>query len=218
MYRPISRRKSLKLAGSHGYIIARNRLRKQPPPNSITVELSVYALLHMAYLSKGKSARERVEAALDRLCRFVGKMPGVLHSWERTETNALRLEVNGEWLEHPYAPVPLPLPLRSSTALALLLFLANHATLYKLGVSQEKLCSVLGVSGRHTAHRENILFKALVVIENLLDQLPSSALKSAKFPGCFEVKELDDGKMMFTRIPRREEPEIALGSDEAENE
>src|SRR4029453_10197183 len=105
----------------------RNRLREQGPPAIVIVERTPRALLASVGLPLNGANNRRLDAALDRLCRPVGKRNPVLADWKRLADGRVRLSVRGPWLKVPaqqgIAGLPLPLPLHSPTTLALYLFL-----------------------------------------------------------------------------------------------
>jgi hypothetical protein len=153
--RPMPLKQTLKKAGKYNYEARSKALKKQPAPETITVEISRYALLHYARLSDDGANVSKVEAALDRLLEPVGNMlTPLLQGWSYLDSGHLQLQVAGTWLNPRFVELPLSLPLRSPTALAILMFLmtiVNRAGKFPREGKMpfKSLCTRLGIPTRH---------------------------------------------------------------------
>jgi hypothetical protein len=151
--KPTKYKLALKFAGEAGYERHLKKLRRQPAPEVIAVELSRYVVLRLAGLATNGTNLRALDQALDRLMHPVGSDGGVLIGWQQLPANQLRLQVRGHWLPNGhYQQVPMPLPMKSSTALSLYLFLhfVNPGRSFtKRGIDPKRLYKKLGIPIKH---------------------------------------------------------------------
>jgi hypothetical protein len=158
-HKPMSRKRTMKLAGREGYKNERERQRRIVPED-LMVTVSAYQLLRSSGLaSKGRNLR-KLHAALARLCEPVGDSPppllscgarnGLVRPDGRTsqdEDGRLHLLVSAAWLRPPTTKFPMPLP-DNAAALALALFVravsGPHAK--RGAIALRPLCDRLGIS------------------------------------------------------------------------
>ena len=204
-----NKRQSFKAAGASGYRRRMQRLKRQPLPKTVTLEITRHHLLRVAGLPTNGTSVSKIGAALKRLRRPVAAMPPLVESCEQLPSGSLRLVVSTDWMEKPFGQIPIPLPTtRSPLAMALYLFLftistaaANHET-----ISLRSLCERTGLPISWWSSRA--LVRALEVVNEHLATLDAEALQDEgiKLPGSFEIVSVD-GRVRFRRsqpaVPRR---------------
>jgi hypothetical protein len=105
-----NRRQAFKEAGARGYRLRMQKLKQQPLPDSVTLEITRKHLLRVAGLSINSVSLSKVGAALKRLRRPVGDMPPLIDSWVQLQSGRLRLVVSTAWMQKPFVRIPMPLP------------------------------------------------------------------------------------------------------------
>jgi hypothetical protein len=188
--------------GSAGYRQDKQQTRQQPPPAIVPLTLTRYRLARLAGLPRKGDYLRQLDAALDRLCDFVGyenQSPGSppLVGWS-PQGRKLELQVSGAWLQpRRYVRVPMPLPLRSATALALYLFL--HVSQEGGEITFTTLCQRLGIPADYGDSRA--LKRALAIVNIHLgtfteDEARALLAEGIDLPESYEIKKHDDGRLL----------------------
>jgi hypothetical protein len=204
IYRPLKRRKLIKLAGREGFTTDYQRQRHAPAPAMLAVTVSRYGLLRDAALADSGPNRAKLDAALERLCQPIGDAAGVLSGWH-ADPHGLLLQVRGQWLDPPYQRLPLPLP-KSANVLALYLFLhgINTDTMHRHARTDcARLFDLLGMASR----RSRVLDQTLRLVNQHLEGLPLEQRKALAAchpsiipPAGFEI-EASGSAVRFTEVP-----------------
>lgn len=204
-YKPMPRAKAIKEAGSRAFEKTLKRLRKQSPPDQISIAASRSAVLRAAHLSHGTKNVGLVDGWLDRLTRDVlingDALRAIVSSIEETD-HKLRIVVSGEWLEAPYGRVPLPLPVRSAHATALYLFLLGIDTRHsnKEASRFATLCERIGIDrDRDVFSIRRAFNRALRIVNEHIRKLDREALAEhgVIIPLAYEVAH--EGEMIRLR-------------------
>jgi hypothetical protein len=203
-YRPLKRRKLIKLAGREGFAVAYQRQRDAPAPAMLAVTVSRYGLLRDAGLADTGPNRDKLDAALNRLCQPIGDAVSLLSEW-RADQHGLHLQVRGDWLDPPYQRLPLPLP-KSSNVLALYLFLNSINTgsvRRNAQIDCARLFDLLGMAWR----RSRVLDQTLRLLNQHLVNLTLERRKalaacrpSINPPTGYEI-EATGNVVRFTDVP-----------------
>ena len=209
----------LKAAGSHGYKQLKKKLRKQPPPDIICVEISKRALLRRSGLQDDGGNYHRLKSTLNRLKRRVGPKGPVLKDWALLPNGPLRLRVSGRWLRPPFGRIAWPPPLRSATACALFMFLnaIDTGVLNQKGIRLKSLYGVLGIEARWSnADALRTLNRALATVNKHLNTINRDAIDKLsdrlkiKVPAQYVIEPMaDDEKIRFKAMPFQSREELA---------
>jgi hypothetical protein len=226
-HRPPKRGPIIKRAGREGFRRGHAQARLQPAPPLLSLSLSAYQLLRLSALSNGVQ-RQRLAAALDRLCQPVGgagepSMPP-LDAWQ-DDGPRLLLQVAGAWLDPPYGRVPMPLPLQSAGGLALYLFLhaIKNVGVHRDDIGFRHLCERLRLPMTCEAAGWRALIAAMDAVNKqlwalTLEQRRELLLQHIEPPELYRI-EARRGTVHFEAVPCNLPDEDAVDSgadDEAE--
>jgi hypothetical protein len=218
-YKPmLPRPESIERAGSEANRKYKEKRKKEPAPEIITVEQTRRGLLIASGLPSRGDNYNVIDAALDRLCEPIGPLPAVLTNWKLLNNGRVRLEVNGRWLDLHFKKVPWPLPVRSPTALALYLWLQSIDTsdMNQTTITLKSLSYKLGIA--NWGKSMDIIHAAVEAVNTHLDTLNVKLLRkyNIKLPIGYEIleDEKDSHRIRFQEIVRKGRDNVEDEDDE----